>query len=275
MENLKSIIVLNDVEFESIQYANDFNENLINKSEDFAFIPEREIKTFNKLSFNDGAYQLNVIYIRSPFSKNEFLKIDSELNIEKELEHNLKILFTKLGATSYKRINYDEIKNSKENSLNIKSKNEAEVNTWKGGVNGGVDTNINIDFDNQNKHFHSLNEEVIFTGLPDSDPKEKYESAKKFASEKNLLVIQDVRHLLETFNPDINNGNVIKERAIKSISFEFVKSSFEATLNLAIKCKAVLITPKIGSGISSENELKATINRQKESLTIKELVVKF
>lgn len=275
MENLKSIIVLNDVEFEAIQYAKGFDETLINKSEAFAFVSEREILTNKFISFGEGDYQLNVIYLKSPFSKLEFLRIDSELDIEKEVEHNLKLLLQKLGATSYKRVSYDGVKKQDDYNGSAISKSKAGVGTPKFGIESELEAGLDVNYDKTRNHFNSFDEEVLFTGLPNSNPKDNFENANQFAIKNNLLFIQDVRHLLDSFNPAINNGNVIKERAIKSISFEFVKSYFEASLNLALRCKAVLVTPKIGGYFSSENALKTIIHKQKEKLTIKELVVKF
>lgn len=274
MENFKSLIVLNEIDFHAIQFHPKFEELLIDPQGDYVIISEKNNKLLEQVKFQEGKVKLNYVYLKNPLSQNEFYRDDTDFDIEKEYEHKLKMLFKILGATSFKRVLEENCE--KNIDITIEGDLKSGINT-KSPVHGFEAELVGKSLVKDDKIIIKENkssEGYSFKGNLDISPLEKFKKAKDYAKNNNLLFFQDVRNLLESFNPSISE-NLISKYSIKTISFESISHIFKASLSLAAKCEMFLIKKGHGFGANTEVSLKFDLENKKKSQKIREIVVEF
>lgn len=274
MEEFDSFIILRDIDYHSLKFnpGFDFYKDLDKK---YLIISESD-ELLNEIQLIGKRKIINKVYIRNPLSENEFLEADYDFDFEKEYEHKLKMLFKILGAKYYNRILINGEVEKK--AIDFKTDFKGEGNLSNPLLKAEAGTEAGLDIKSKKEDIlmkkSKFSEKYKITNT--INPKEAYRKAYNYAKKNNLLVFQDVKHFLESFDPSISSSRPTEIDDV-TISFDSITRIYEAGISLGLKCGLIIVPKKIETANTLELNfgISYIYNKNRDKKKVRKIEVHF
>lgn len=274
MENFDSLIILREIDYHGLKFNPEF-ESYENQIKGYIILSEKDEK-LNSIKLMGNRKILSKVYIRNPLSDIEFLEVDYNFDFEKEYEHKLKMLFKILGAKYYNRILINGEVEKIGIDINVAGEMKTGVSNPLVKTEAEAKANLSAKVKKENTLMRKSKHSEEYKIISKINPKEAYQKAYKYAQKNNLLVLQDIKNLLEDFDPSLSSSRPTVLNDL-SISFDSITRVYEAGISLGTKCGLILGPKKVETSATQELNfgINFIYNKNKDVKKVRKIEVHF